>query len=584
MKVRLIETLQPLGRALMLPIAVLPVAGLLLRLGQDDIAGPAARLFHGLNLTFLAAAGNGIFDNLGLLFAIGAAVGLARDNHGASGLAGAVSFLVATAGARAALHLAPAGPSIADAQIAALIAADRTAQAVADFNVPIGILSGVLAGLAYNRFADIRLPDYLAFFGGRRFVPILMGLVGAVMALSVAGAYGVLHAVLTGLGQGVTGAGDAGLFLYGVLNRLLIITGLHHILNNVVWFLVGDFHGQTGDLKRFFAGDPAAGGFMAGWFPVMMFGLPAACLAMYHAAPKARRAETGGMFASMALTSFLTGVTEPVEFSFMFLAPTLFGLHMILTGLAFVIMSRLGVKLGFSFSAGLLDYLINFRISTRPLLLLPVGAVYFGLYYAVFRAAIRWLDLKTPGRDAAPVESEPPAAHGAPVAVSSGARAEAFLAALGGRDNLDAFDACITRLRVTVKSQAAIDEAALRRLGARAVVRPSDRALQVVLGPQADIIAGEIRVLLAQARTDQSDVDVEALLKVLGGADQVREVAQASTRLLVRLRGAAPSAAALIAVRGVRAVAAPDPNSLHLVIGPRAGAAARDLAVRIGRT
>ncbi len=197
----------------------------------------------------------------------------------------------------------------------------------------------------------------------------------------------------------VLAAGAFGLFAYGVLNRLLIVTGLHHILNNIAWFLLGDYHGVTGDLKRFFAGDPSAGAFMAGFFPVMMFGLPAACLAMYHTARPERRRAVGGLLVSMALTSFLTGVTEPIEFTFMFLAPALYAVHAVLTGLAMVIMNLLGVKLGFGFSAGLFDYVLNFKQATRPLWLLPVGAAYFALYYFLFRFVIVRFDLKTPGRE-----------------------------------------------------------------------------------------------------------------------------------------------------------------------------------------
>ncbi len=579
----IMDRLQSLGRALMLPIAVLPVAGILLRLGQPDIAGPVAHLIPGLDLAFLGAAGGAIFDNLGLLFAIGAAVGLARDNHGAAGLAGAVSFVVASGGARALLQ-APAAATGLDPHLADLIAADFRDQAIHDLSVPIGVVSGVLAGIAYNRFSDIRLPDYLAFFGGRRFVPILMGLAGAVMALGVAAAFQALHEGLMGLGHAVVGAGDWGLFLYGALNRLLIITGLHHILNNVAWFLVGDFHGATGDLKRFFAGDPSAGGFMAGFFPVMMFGLPAACLAMYHAAARERRAEVGGMLASMALTSFLTGVTEPVEFSFMFLAPALFVAHMLLTGLAFVILSHLGVKLGFSFSAGLFDYLINFRISTRPWLLLPVGATYFALYYAVFRAAIGWFDLKTPGREALPVIAGVPAERPSD---SHTGRADAFLVALGGPANLQSLDACTTRLRLTVASQGAVDESALKRLGAKALVRPSEHALQVILGPLADIVAGEIRAAVDRAgaraapasrQEHATPIDIGALLDGLGGSDNLAEVRTASTRLLITLRRAVPDLDHLMRAAGVLATSGATGLSVHLVIGPEAepvGAALR---------
>ena len=578
---RIVDNLQSLGRALMLPIAVLPVAGLLLRLGQPDIAGSVARLIHGLDLSFLGAAGGAIFDNLGLLFAIGAAVGLARDNHGAAGLAGAVCFVVATSGARALLHAPVARQAGLDPHLADLLAAEFREQSIHDLSVPIGVVSGVLAGLGYNRFGDIRLPDYLAFFGGRRFVPIALGLAGAVIALAVAAAYQGLHEGLIGLSRGVVGAGDWGLFLYGALNRLLIITGLHHILNNVAWFLVGDFHGATGDLRRFFAGDPTAGAFMAGFFPVMMFGLPAACLAMYHAATRDRRAEVGGMLASMALTSFLTGVTEPVEFTFMFLAPALFVAHMALTGLAFVIMEHLGVKLGFSFSAGLFDYLINFRISTRPWLLLPVGAVYFGLYYGVFRAAISLFDLKTPGREAIATEATTVAAGPA------AGRAEAFLAALGGPDNLESLDACTTRLRLTVRSQAVVDEAALRRLGAKALVRPSERALQVILGPLADIIAGEIRAAAARGGSAAREgggqaVDVAALVDALGGADNLAGARAMSTRLLVTLRRPAPELDRLARLAGVRSTAGADGLSPHLIVGAWADSLAGALAARAG--
>src|SRR6185503_13044047 len=293
--VRWLESTQSLGRALMLPIAVLPAAGLLLRIGQPDL----------LDLAPVAAAGDAIFSNLGLLFAIGVAVGLARENHGAAGLAGAVGFFVTTKGAEVLLGLPPA----------------EAARQMAKLSVPIGIIAGILGGVLYNRYSNIKLPDYLAFFGGKRFVPIAAGGAALVMAFVFGLGWPVLSSGMDALSRGVIASGEFGLFVYGVLNRALIVTGLHHILNNVAWFLVGDFGGVTGDLKRFFAGDPAAGVFMSGFFPVMMFGLPAACLAMYHTArPEARRA-AGGLLLSMALTSFLTGVTEPIEFTFMFLAP-----------------------------------------------------------------------------------------------------------------------------------------------------------------------------------------------------------------------------------------------------------------------
>ncbi len=339
--------LQQLGRALMLPIAVLPIAGLLFRLGQPDVLGWAA----------MAAAGEAIFSNLGLLFAVGVGVGLARENHGAAGLAALVGFLVTTRGVET-LLAAPPGT-------------------LAKLSIPVGLLSGIIAGYSYNRFSNITLPSYLSFFGGRRFVPIVSGLAGLVLAAVVGYAWPFLERGMDATSHAILGAGSLGLFAYGVLNRILIVTGLHHILNNFAWFIVGDYHGATGDLKRFFAGDPTAGAFMSGFFPVMMFGLPGACLAMYHTARPERRAGVAGLLLSLGLTSFLTGVTEPVEFTFMFLAPVLYALHAVATGLAMVLMNLLGIRLGFSFSAGLFDYVLNFNHAQHPLLLLPIGAAYF---------------------------------------------------------------------------------------------------------------------------------------------------------------------------------------------------------------
>jgi PTS system N-acetylglucosamine-specific IIC component len=579
--------LQQLGRALMLPIAVLPVAGLLMRLGQDDIAN----LAPALHLHFLAAAGGAVFDYLGLLFAIGVAVGFARENHGAAGLAGVVCYVVATEGAKA---LIPAKPQdlalVAQAADAAraLVTAQSKANLIHDLSVPIGILSGVISGLLYNRFHNIRLPEYLAFFGGRRFVPIVAGLTGAVLALAFGLGFPTLETGLQNFSHTITGAGDLGLFAYGFLNRLLIVTGLHHILNNVVWFILGDYHGATGDLHRFFAGDPSAGTFMAGFFPVMMFGLPAACLAMYRAAPPERRKSVGGMLLSMALTSFLTGVTEPVEFTFMFLAPVLFLVHAALTGLSFIIMHALNVKLGFSFSAGLFDYLLNFNKATNPWLLIPVGLAYSVVYYAVFRVVIAVFKLKTPGRDAEEgLEAAPP--------VKADERLDGMIAALGGAENLVTVDACTTRLRLTVKDSKAADEAALKRLGARGVVRPSGTALQVVLGPDADRVAGELRARLAvprgaataqpaaPARTPASAAPLAAgdVIAALGGAANVKAVAPGSSRVLATVKDPAAVDMGRLGALGARAIARPKPESVHLIVGPGAEALAQGIGALI---
>jgi PTS system N-acetylglucosamine-specific IIC component len=563
-----VQSLQPLGRALMLPIAVLPIAGLLLRLGQPDL----------LDIPFVAAAGAAVFDNLGLLFAIGIAVGFARDGNGAAGLAGIVCFLVATRGSATLLAVpADTGRGLPADAMALAVDAFRT-RAIAKLSVPIGIFSGVIAGGFYNRYSGMKLPDYLSFFGGRRFVPILSGLAGLGLAAAVGFAYAPIVGGMDMLSAGVIHSGVAGLFLYGVLNRLLIVTGLHHILNNVAWFIVGDFHGSTGDLNRFFAGDPSAGAFMSGFFPVMMFGLPAACLAMYRAALPERRKAVGGLLLSMALTAFLTGVTEPIEFSFMFLSPLLYGLHMVMTGLAMVAMSLLGVKLGFTFSAGFLDYVLNFAKATRPLVLLPVGAAYFGLYYAVFRFAIARFDIRTPGREE---EAAPTSPGDVPVE-----RGAAFVMALGGAGNLTTIDACTTRLRLIVRDQARVDEARLRGLGAKGFVRPSALALQVVLGPVADMVASEMRAsagplrALPRPKADvapQGVLDAVAWLNALGGRENIETISANPSRIMVRLADLHRVDEPALRGLGARAIARPAAGSLHLIVA-EAEALGRGLA------
>ncbi|MBU6267556.1 MAG: N-acetylglucosamine-specific PTS transporter subunit IIBC [Sphingomonadales bacterium] len=551
---------QGLGRSLMLPIAVLPIAGLLLRLGQPDIADPVAALLPLVKLGFLATAGNAVFDNLGLLFAIGVAIGFARENHGAAGLAGVIGFVVATEGAAALVQVPGATVRGLAPELAALASAGFRHKAIHDLAVPVGIICGVMAGWSYNRFHAIRLPEYLAFFGGRRFVPIVMGLFGVVFAGLLGNGYAALHAGITGLSNGVAQGGMAGLFLYGALNRLLIVTGLHHILNNVVWFILGDWHGATGDLRRFFAGDPAAGAFMAGFFPVMMFGLPAACLAMYSTARPERRKEVGGMLLSQALTSFLTGVTEPVEFSFMFLAPALYALHMVLTGLAFVILAWLDVKLGFSFSAGLFDYVINFGLATHPWRLLPVGLGFAAVYYTGFRWAIVRFDIATPGREARDEVAEE--------RVAAGSEGAAWLAALGGRGNIVTLGACTTRLRLQVRERAGVDEAALKRLGARGIVWPAAGTLQVIVGPDADRIAGEIGMMRGDAVAEPAaPVALSAAqAAALGGAANLRAVAGHGTRIVAELADPALLDAAGLEAAGVLASAFTAGGRVHLIV------------------
>lgn len=577
---KVIASLQPIGRALMLPIAVLPVAAVLLRLGQPDL----------LDLPAIAAAGDAIFSNLGLLFAMGIAVGLARENHGAAGLASVVAYLVTTKGAEVLIAVPPEVTAELTGRASELAAAAFRERELAKLSVPAGLICGLIAGGLYNRYSDIRLPAYLAFFGGRRFVPIASGFAGILLALCFGLGWPVLERGMDAASAAVLASDSFGLFAYGVLNRVLIVTGLHHILNNMAWFLLGDYNGVTGDLKRFFAGDPSAGAFMSGFFPVMMFGLPAACLAMYRSALPERRQAVGGMLFSMALTSFLTGVTEPIEFSFMFLAPVLYAIHAVLTGVAMALMDALDIRVGFGFSAGLFDYVLNLSRATRPLFLIPVGLVYFALYYGLFRFFIVRLDLETPGRE---VEEAP--ASEAQTATNT---ADGWIRALGGARNLVAVDACTTRLRLVISRQGEVDEGALKALGARGVVRPSAETLQVVVGPIADQVASEIRSALRlqapaahEVHTTQdagprqidsaaaaSPIAAADLIAALGGASNIRDLRLVASRICAALNNASAVATTALDALPVRGVARPASDSVHLIVGPGAAALFAELS------
>jgi PTS system N-acetylglucosamine-specific IIC component len=586
----LLESLQPMGRALMLPIAVLPIAALLLRLGQPDLLGVAA----------MAAAGGAIFSNLGLLFAVGIAVGLARENHGAAGLASVVGFLVTTKGAEVLIGVPAAATANFSGEAVQLAEAAFRARELAKLSVPAGLLNGLIAGYLYNRYSNIRLPDYLAFFSGRRFVPIACGCAGLLLALILGFGWPVLERGMDAMSQAVLSAGSLGGFLYGVLNRVLIITGLHHIINNVAWFLIGDYNGVTGDLQRFFAGDPQAGSFMSGFFPVMMFGLPAACLAMYHTALPERRKAVGGLLFSMGLTSFLTGVTEPIEFSFMFLAPALFGLHALLTGISMAVMGWLNVHLGFGFSAGMFDYVLNYSLATRPLLLLPVGALYFALYYGVFRYCIVRFGLKTLGR-------EDETANTAPVVPGHTTPAEDWVRALGGRANVLSVDACATRLRITVADDVPVTDAQLKKLGALGVIRPGKGAVQVVVGLHADQLAGEVRAALAAAApfemassgaytqehitsasapafaTAAEKTVADSIAAALGGAANIAQLRLLSSRVHVELHDKQTLQMKTLEGLRLRGFGITPAGALHLLIGPAAaGVHAQLEAARAG--
>lgn len=392
---------QKFGRSLMLPIAALPAAAILLRLGQADLLG-ADGLGWETVAGVVGAAGNALFANLPLLFAVGIAIGMARKADGSTALAAVVGYLVFK------------GVGDAMSPLVLGLPAEGEEQVLINYGVLGGIVMGLLAAWLWQRYHRISLPSYLAFFGGRRFVPIVTALAAIVASVLMSLVYPAFDAGITALGEWVTENAVLGGFVYGTLNRLLIPLGLHHILNSPPWFIFGEYTtpgGEVvnGDIARFLSGDPTAGAFMTGFFPIMMFALPAAALAIWHSARPEHKKAVGGIMLSAGLTSFLTGVTEPLEFAFMFVAFPLYVIHAILTGTSLALVNALGIRDGFGFSAGLFDFALNWNIAEKPLWLVFIGLGYAALYYVLFRFVIARWNLRTPGREE---EGEPSAAEG----------------------------------------------------------------------------------------------------------------------------------------------------------------------------
>ena len=457
--------LQKIGKALMTPIAVLPIAALLLRLGFGD-------LFEGETALIMKSAGEAVFHNLDLLFGIGIAYGLSKNNDGAAALAGAIGVLIAKA-------------------VYTSIDTD------VNMGVFVGIIMGVLAGTLYNRFHTVKLPEFLGFFGGKRFVPIVTAIVAIVVGVLAGHFWHYAQSAIDAFSSMIIGLQAWGTFLYGVLNRLLIPLGLHHILNSVFWFQLGEYsylkEGVTlvanGDLHRFFAGDPNAGIYMSGFYVVMMFGLPAMAYAIYLTTPKSYRNKAGAILAGVAFTSFLTGITEPLEFLFLFVAPPLFLLHALLTGMALATAQLLNIHAGFGFSAGFIDYLINYKLSTHPLRILPLGLLFALIYFSTSYYLIKALKLTI-------METELSEEETKERKIPTDATAQAFIVALGGKENIVDTDACITRLRMQVKDNSLLKDEAFMALGAKGVIRPDKHSIQIILGNRAEKVAEEMRELL----------------------------------------------------------------------------------------
>ncbi|CAA6815023.1 MAG: PTS system, N-acetylglucosamine-specific IIA component (EC / PTS system, N-acetylglucosamine-specific IIB component (EC / PTS system, N-acetylglucosamine-specific IIC component (EC [uncultured Sulfurovum sp.] len=454
--------LQKVGKALMTPIAVLPVAAILLRLGFGDIP-----YIDGEIANIMKIAGEAIFSNLDMLFAVGIAYGLAKNNDGAAALAGAVGLLIAKA---------------------VYLEIDKAL----NMGVFIGIIMGILAGSLYNRFHTMKAPEFLGFFGGKRFVPIITALFAIFVGVLAGNFWHYAQSGIDTFSNAIINLNELGSFLYGTLNRLLIPLGLHHILNSVFLFQVGDYEyvkdGTTlianGDLHRFFAGDPKAGIYMAGFYVTMMFGLPAMALAIYVSTPTKQKKKAGAILFGVALTSFLTGITEPLEFLFLFVAPLLFLLHALLTGLAVAMAHFLDIHHGYGFSAGFIDYVINYKLATNPLLIVPLGLlfafVYFVLSYYVIKIFKYTIFTNDKTEELVKISNE----------------ALAFIKALGGKENIVSTDACITRLRMEVKSSKDLDNEAFMKLGAKGVIKPNETTVQIVLGTRAESVAELIKKAL----------------------------------------------------------------------------------------
>ena len=479
--------LQKLGKALMLPVAVLPICGILMGIGYylcpATMQGGEVEGIKNLIGFFLVKAGSALIENMAILFAIGVGVGMSEKNDGTGGIAALASWLMITT-------LLSTGvvttliPSIAD-NATKTLAFNKIA------NPFIGILSGVIGSSCYNKFKNTKLPNWLAFFSGKRCVAIIAGLVSIVVSAVLLFVWPWLFGALVALGDAVAGMGVVGAGIYAFLNRLLIPTGLHHALNNVFWF---DTIG-LGDLQHFWAGETSAdvtwslGMYMSGFFPCMMFGIPGAALAMIQCAKPAKKKIAIGLVASAAVCSFVCGVTEPFEFGFMFLAPGLYVIYALLYGIFTIITVALGFRAGFSFSAGATDLLFSSTLpaAQKTVLIIPLGIAAFVVFYFVFLFAIKKFDLKTPGR-----EDDDDLEEEKKVQLASDDYTEIakkILAGCGGKGNIVSIDNCVTRLRLEVRDMTAVNDKAIKAAGVAGVIKPGKTSVQIIVGTKVQFVA-----------------------------------------------------------------------------------------------
>lgn len=488
----MMKYLQKLGKSLMLPVACLPICGILMGIGYalspnvmqgGDIIGFKAVLGF-----FLVKAGGALIDNMAWLFAIGVAVGMADDKDGTAGLAGLVSWLMMTKLLNPGV-VTTIMPSVAE-----------NANSVLAFgkieNAFIGIIAGIIGATCYNKFKNTRLPDWLSFFSGKRCVSIVTAVVSIVVAAVLLFVWPVIFGALVAVGNAIVSMDAVGAGIYAFLNRLLIPTGLHHALNNVFWF---DTIG-LGDLSHYWAGDTSAnvnwslGMYMSGFFPCMMFGIPGAALAMVHTAKSNKKKVAIGLVASAAICAFICGVTEPFEFGFMFLAPVLYLIYALLYGIFTFVTVLVGFRGGFSFSAGLTDLIFSAALpaAQKTWMILPLGIAAFAVFYFVFRFAITKFDLKTPGRED---DDEDETSIVLDTSDFDGVAA-IILEGLGGKENVTSLDNCITRLRMEIKDYTQVDEKKIKSAGIAGIIRPSKTSVQVIVGTQVQFVADAMKKLL----------------------------------------------------------------------------------------
>lgn len=574
--------LQKIGRALMVPVATLPAAAILMGIGYwiDPQGWGGGSPTAG----FLIKAGAAIIDNMALLFAVGVAYGMSKDKDGSAALSGLVGWLVLTT-------------LLAPETIAMLkdVKVEEVAPAFGKIkNQFVGILIGVITAELYNYYSKVNLHSALAFFSGRRLVPIVVSVAMIFVSLILYFIWPFIFNALVGFGEGVSKLGSIGAGIYGFLNRLLIPIGLHHALNSVFWFDVAGIN----DLPNFMGGQASidagkailgeTGRYQAGYFPIMMFGLPGAALAIYHTALPAQRAKIGSLMIAAAFASFFTGVTEPLEFAFMFVAPVLYFIHAVLTGISVFIAAEMQWMAGFGFSAGLVDLVLSSQnpLATKLYMLVAQGLVFFAIYYFLFRFTILKLNLKTPGRDENPAQDETEE-NVKPITNDTNSLAQSYIDAVGGFDNITEIDACTTRLRLILKDTSKVNKSKAQALGASGVMVMDAKNVQVIVGLTADSIASNMKDLFLLNGTNTStssnevsvsakptadvsnaNVNAQAWQTALGGSANIVSVKSlAGTRLLVVLKNKALVQDAQLLDLGATAIVPTGDDTIQILLG-----------------